>query len=183
LILSKKQKNKRRKPPSHAHICNGQIQLIKELDIPIQFADSTCWACKREFHSAKPEKAHIEPFSRGGSDLPSNFLLLCRKCHASQPDAASREYQLKWLRSRKEHWETDSAFDVNPFATEFKIMSGISIEDFCNMLMDKYGTSGMLSRFKNELKMGSLDKAGQTSGNAMANAVARLVLVYETEFK
>ncbi len=62
-------------------------------------------------------------------------------------------------------------------------MAGISIEEFCNMLMDKYGTSGMLSRFKSELKFGSLDKAGQTSGNAMANAVARMVYIYETEFK
>lgn len=179
----KKPKPQRRKPPSHQNICTGQLELLKKIGIPIKFADSTCWGCRREFHSSKPEKAHIEPFSRGGSDLPTNYLLLCRACHASQPDAASPSYQMRWLNCRPEHWENKNTFDVNPFATEFKRMSGIAIEDLCNLMMDKLGTSGMLSRFKNELKMGSLDKAGQTSGNAMANAVAHLVYIYETEFK
>jgi len=174
---------KRRKPPSHAMISTANLRLLQELDIPIQFAEYTCWACRLEFKSSRPEKAHIEPFSRGGSDNPSNFFLLCHECHKSQPDAADKDYQIRWIKSRTHFRLLENKFDTNPFATEFKIMSGISIDEFCNILIDKHGTKGMLSRFKNELKMGSLDKAGHTSGNAMANAVARLVLIYESEFK
>lgn len=176
---NKQQKRRRRKPPSSGSIATAQIQLTKELDVPAAYATSTCWSCKKECRGSL-EKAHIDAFSRGGSDHPANYLLLCHNCHTNQPDGASREYQIEWLKKRPEFWE--SKFEPSPFATEFERMAGIKIEALCDLIIDKKGTSGLLSIFKSTLKGGSLDKAGMTTGNAMANAVHAFVLLYRNEY-
>lgn len=55
-----------------------------------------CWACR--VPGIVPERAHIVAVLHGGSNDPDNFLLLCGHCHTDQPDGASREQQLDWLR-------------------------------------------------------------------------------------
>lgn len=180
MYYDKKEKKRRRKPPSSDNIVMGQIDLLKSLDIPYHLASSTCWACRKEF-TGSLEKAHIEPFSRGGSDLPSNYLLLCHNCHTNQPDAAPYDYQIEWLQRRPQFWE--SKFEPVPFQAEFERMAGIRIEKLCDLIIDKHGTEGMLGIFKRTLKGGALDKAGMTTGNAMANAVATFVQLYRTEYK
>lgn len=176
---NKQQKRRRRKPPSADAISMSQLELTKELEIPVNYSTSTCWGCKRETH-ASLEKAHIEAFSRGGSDHPSNYLLLCHNCHTNQPDGAPREYQIEWLKKRPQFWE--AKFEPSPFATEFERMSGIKIEALCDLILDEHGTSGLASIFKKTLKGGSLDKAGMTTGNAMANAVHAFVSLYRNEY-
>jgi len=181
MIISKykNEKKRRRKPPSASAISIAQTQVLKKKDIPVKYALTTCWGCTKAV-TGSLEKAHIEPFSRGGSDHPSNYLLLCHNCHTSQPDAAPPEYQMEWLEKRPQAWE--SRFEPSPFATEFERMAGIKIEALCDLMIDKLGTQGMLSLFKRTLKGGSLDKAGMTTGNAMANAVYAFVDIYRREY-
>jgi hypothetical protein len=62
-----------------------------------------CFACgytgtgKTSWGSANLSKAHVVPFSLGGSNDPNNFVLLCWVCHQINPETPSREHYLTWL--------------------------------------------------------------------------------------
>lgn len=86
--------------PYKAKIAQAQKDLLPTLPNLKGNAEWHCWACGDE--SRDLERAHIEPASAGGSDAdPTNFFLLCPRCHREQPDAAPREYQVRWLRERE----------------------------------------------------------------------------------
>ena len=179
ITLLKKEKPRRRKPPTADLICFNQSELLTLLDIPIQHGKTTCWSCKK-VSSCSLEKAHIKAFSKGGSDHPRNYLLLCHTCHTNQPDGAPIEYQIEWLQKRPQFWEIK--FEPSPFMVEFERMAGIKIEKFCDMILDRHGTYGLSRIFKETLKGGSLEKAGMTTGKALANSVAAFVRLYRNEY-
>jgi hypothetical protein len=62
-----------------------------------------CFACgytgisEKSWRNANLSKAHVVPFSLGGSNDPSNFVLLCWVCHQINPETPSREHYLRWL--------------------------------------------------------------------------------------
>jgi len=172
-------KKGRGKPPSFSNIVVAQRDIIYSLDIPINSAEKTCWSCKKYF-SSNLEKAHIVAFSKGGSNLPDNYFLLCHNCHTNQPDGAPPDYQIEWLQKRPQFWEV--RFDANPFKSEFELMSGIKIQEFFGLIIDRHGTYGLRGVFKKTLKGGTIAKAGMTSGNAMANAVHAFVHLYRSEY-
>ena len=177
--INKQKRRGREKPPSSDSIIVANRRILEIIEIPAAYASSTCWSCKR-IKSAPLEKAHIEPFSRGGSNSPDNYLLLCNHCHQSQPDGAPVEYQIEWLTKRPQFWE--SKFEPSPFQTEFKRMSGIEIESFCDLIIERHGTKKLESIFKTTLRGGVMDKAGMTTGNAMANAVYAFIRMYRAEY-
>lgn len=164
----------RQRMPSHQEIVNVNLTLIEELQIehPIR----TCWACRKEFQSSLPVRAHIEADKHGAIGTnASNYFLLCNLCHARQPDAADKSYQLRWLKSNHSI-KGESSQEI--IAEMFKSISGISLNEFINRMIDKWGTQGMLDRFKVALKEGNKSKAGPQNG--MANAVYELILILES---
>ena len=58
-----------------------------------------CWQGASNY--LQLERAHIIPYSLGGSNEPSNFVMLCRVCHADAPNVNNRKYFLTWVRRRK----------------------------------------------------------------------------------
>ncbi len=160
--------------PSHQEIVNANLALIEQLQI--EHAIRTCWACRKEFQSSLPVRAHIEADKHGAIGLnASNYLLLCNGCHWRQPDAAPREYQLRWLKSNHSiKGETSQEI----IAEMFESISGISLNELINRMIDKWGTQGMLDRFKVALKEGNKSKAGPQNG--MSNAVYELTLILES---
>ena len=57
--------------------------------------------------AAPLERAHIIPHSLSGSnDDPSNFVMLCEKCHPLNPHTKSRAVYMKWLHSVKPNRES-----------------------------------------------------------------------------
>ncbi|MEV1331141.1 HNH endonuclease signature motif containing protein [Micromonospora costi] len=58
---------------------------------------------------AKLERAHLKPHSLGGTNDPSNIVLLCRVCHLDAPDWEDAAEMLGWVRRRR-HW-SDLAAD------------------------------------------------------------------------
>ena len=59
-------------------------------------AHERCWRCGCE---NKLERAHIIPDSIGGKDEPSNFVLLCKRCHADGPNVKDPEIMWDWIRA------------------------------------------------------------------------------------
>ncbi len=59
-------------------------------------AKKFCWRCaqKRNLH-----RCHIVPRALGGSEEPSNLVLLCAQCHAEAPNVADPAFMWLWLRA------------------------------------------------------------------------------------
>ena len=81
--------------PTIKKIVETQQNIISILPkIDTTNAHKKCWACGGE----KPlQKCHIQSVAFGGHNNPENLLLLCRECHAVQPDACSYQTQIYWL--------------------------------------------------------------------------------------
>lgn len=45
--------------------------------------------------------AHIRPKALQGEDTPSNFMLLCPRCHRDAPDILNRKLFLQWIYKRR----------------------------------------------------------------------------------
>jgi 5-methylcytosine-specific restriction endonuclease McrA len=85
--------------PSKAAIVAEQECLTDWLDVgpdPMH----TCWACRGA--DLPLERAHLIPAFKGGSSHPSNFVLMCGRCHYEHCDTEPLELQLLWLK----HHET-----------------------------------------------------------------------------
>lgn len=166
--------------PAYSHVVQAQIILVRELDLDVLFAAKTCWACRYLFVSENPERAHIIARSHGGSDHPSNFFLLCGTCHRNQPDGASRQYQLDWIKSHKRSAEEIPNI-ADDAASDFERLTGFSLKALCESMIDKYGTREFVARFSSAVREGSQKRAGVSYLNANANVVALLVGLWEKE--
>ena len=69
------------------------------LSVDASEALERCWRCgsKRSL-----ERCHIIPRSLGGKDIPSNYVLLCKRCHLENPNVYDPEIMWDWLRAYKE---------------------------------------------------------------------------------
>ena len=59
-------------------------------------AASHCWRCGCEKNL---ERCHIIPASLGGEDCPGNLVLLCKRCHAENPNVMDKEIMWDWIRA------------------------------------------------------------------------------------
>ena len=66
------------------------------LSVDFSEAHERCWRCG---HKRKLERCHIVPASLGGADEPSNFVLLCKKCHEENPNVTDPQIMWDWLRA------------------------------------------------------------------------------------
>lgn len=57
-------------------------------------AKERCWRCGCE---SKLERCHIVPHSLEGKDTPSNFVLLCRRCHREAPNISDARLMWTWI--------------------------------------------------------------------------------------
>lgn len=71
---------------------------VHEEDLSIDFAEAgeRYWRCGCERNL---ERCHIIPRSLGGEDVPSNYVLLCKRCHLDNPNVADPEIMWDWLRA------------------------------------------------------------------------------------
>lgn len=93
-------------------------------------AHPCCFACgwfserwtkataKASWERATLERAHIVPRSLGGSDDPSNIILLCSPCHRDSPDWREPSAMARWIAERPDR----GSKEVEEFA------------DWCNAL-------------------------------------------------
>lgn len=80
----------------------------------IDLGEPSCFACgywdekwdrpikpEDRWNRAKLERAHIVARSIGGEDVPSNYLLLCSRCHVLAPMTNKREWMLRWVETQE----------------------------------------------------------------------------------
>lgn len=79
-------------------IINYWIKFEAECDLNFDWAEagSICWrcGCKKTLQCC-----HIIPYSLGGKDEPSNFVLLCSDCHEAAPNVQSPSFMWDWIKS------------------------------------------------------------------------------------
>ena len=57
-----------------------------------------CFGCYEQEESWRSfDRAHIVPAMLGGSNHPSNFVMLCSECHYDNPNTVHEEIYFKWL--------------------------------------------------------------------------------------
>ena len=88
---------KRLNPPSIDKIVEYWEVNQCECDLGIDWSEAKgrCWRCSKESKSI--EKCHIVPHSLGGSNEPSNFVLLCKRCHREAPNVNDSRGMWDWL--------------------------------------------------------------------------------------
>ena len=57
---------------------------------------SHCWRCGH--NDQNTERCHVIPAALGGEDIPSNYRLLCNRCHHEAPNVNDPDEMDKWIR-------------------------------------------------------------------------------------
>lgn len=137
--------------PTSERIVKAQKFLLDRLSLSDPLCE--CWCCGSQ---AKLTRCHIRAVRNGGTEDPYNFFLLCDECHRTQPDGETEDVQIEWLTSG--HREAD-----------FRILTGHSMEDLANLLVEVYGQNGAQARIKGALQAGSDRSASKHTKNQLAN--------------
>lgn len=117
------------------------VSRVDESDLSIDSCESKerCWRCATK---AKLDLCHIIPDSLSGKDTPSNFVLLCKRCHREGPNVADPDIMWDWIKSYKvsfydTFWFLQGLDEYeNIYGISFKndlVQSNIDEEDFNNL--------------------------------------------------
>jgi 5-methylcytosine-specific restriction endonuclease McrA len=103
-------------------------------------AETACWCCGESDPEATLERAHIVSFALGGSDEPSNFVLLCTGCHLDSPDVTDPRAMWDWILTDSKHYE--DILDVI-FLTMKPTLSSLNLEITQDLIDDYLNQSGI----------------------------------------
>ena len=81
--------------------CDYWFSRINESEFSVDASEASerCWRCG---YKRNLERCHIIPKSLGGKDVPSNYVLICRRCHLENPNVADSDIMWDWLKAYKE---------------------------------------------------------------------------------
>lgn len=83
---------------NYQEIVDYWFSRVDECGLSVDAAEAhvRCWRCG---HERGLERCHIVPSSLGGSDEPSNLVLLCKRCHLENPNVSDPEIMWDWIRA------------------------------------------------------------------------------------
>jgi hypothetical protein len=94
-----------------------------------------CFACG--LPAPNLDRCHLIPRGAGGSDLPSNLVLLCKRCHAAAPNVGiSAQPMIQWIQARENYilWmlrrATEECIALRPTALEEFASLGWTYDEF-----------------------------------------------------
>ncbi|MEU5525413.1 HNH endonuclease signature motif containing protein [Micromonospora chersina] len=82
----------------------------------IDLGEPSCFACgwyddSRPTHpqasfsqtwaKSRLQRAHLTPHALGGTNHPSNYLMLCKQCHDEAPDWRDPSMMIQWAKTRE----------------------------------------------------------------------------------
>lgn len=116
---------------THDEIADYWSHHQDESGLSVDWAEAKelCWRCAQ---GRQLQRCHIVPRSLGGSESPSNLVLLCSQCHSEAPNVSDPEFMWVWLRAHAAslygtYWHERAL-------TEFKFIYGhppfIDIKDY-----------------------------------------------------
>lgn len=73
---------------------------VDECDLSVDAAEAheRCWRCGCERNL---QRCHIVPDALDGKDEPANLVLLCKRCHAENPNTTDVEIMWDWIKAYK----------------------------------------------------------------------------------
>jgi len=144
---------------------------LLELNSDYGFITPFCFACfEPRSEWKKLERAHIIPHMLGGSNHPSNFVMLCHSCHLENPNTRSEDVYFQWIKNVKNH-KTKKAMSVIKALSIF----GVS----CDMINILYSIEG--DAFVSSLMQSAKKDCGLHQGlntNTFAGAVSVKIKKY-----
>lgn len=101
-----------------------------ELNFDWADAEYVCWNCGRisqkrldgkgsRKDDIKLQRCHIVPDSLGGGDVPSNYVLLCKKCHIEAPNVKNKYAMWEWIHSNKLRMGMYNSYEIEPVLLDF----------------------------------------------------------------
>lgn len=122
-------------------ITNYWQEYQDECGLSVDWSEATllCWRCA---HKRKLQRCHIIPRALGGSEEPSNLVLLCAQCHSEAPNVNDSEFMWTWLRAHAVDFY-DTYWRIRGFR-EYEFIYGR--KPFSNF------NSSLLPKFEIELK-------------------------------
>ena len=120
---------------------------LKELKIPSKNLRFRCWRCANVEKSI--ERCHIKARQFGGSDDPSNLILLCFECHQKAPDMKNdTEAIWAWIKAtKKPFYNTSLGYEA---FNEFKSIYGYEIVSEESPIIKKLNNSKPFKRQLNK---------------------------------
>jgi len=128
---------------------DSRPETYKELSFCFDREEPTCFAC-HDGHEGKYDcqgasawtksglqRSHIIPDSLGGTNDPSNFVMLCKGCHKQNPQSSSKKAYMDWLKH----------FHVNQSAACVNYLRSNLSEDDLVTLTDIFSTREGMESF------------------------------------
>lgn len=110
--------NDRPTPPTAYRIAEywASAEGAKRWLVCIDLGEPSCMACgyyakhwdkpktpNQRWNDCKLDKAHIIALSAGGANEPSNYLMLCSRCHADAPMTNNEKAMFRWCDRRRSY--------------------------------------------------------------------------------
>ena len=144
---------------------------LLELKSDYGFITPFCFACfEPRSQWNKLERAHVIPHMLGGSNRPSNFVMLCHGCHLDNPNTRSEDVYFQWIKNVK-NYKTKRTESVIEALSVF----GVS----CDMINILYNIEG--NAFVSSLMQSAKEDCGLHQGlntNTFAGAVSVKIKEY-----
>jgi hypothetical protein len=96
----------------YGSVNTGHMSIVKYWagrDFDVDLNVPACFAChwespRKHWNWGWFERAHIIPDCLGGSEEPSNLVLLCKRCHREAPNCSDPSLMIQWMRDREWYW-------------------------------------------------------------------------------
>ena len=156
---------------------------IDECDLSVDWseAEEYCWNCGSP---KELTRCHIVPHSLGGKDEPSNFVVLCRRCHEEAPNVEDPRIMWDWLVAHKS--SLYKTYWVVEGLREYEFMYKRSVEDDIRFIHENSAVSDaseeLFERVLEEAVRKSVRHFGQSSPNKATGAgIIRMALLRYAE--
>lgn len=111
--------------------------------------ENICWGCG-SVQSRSLERCHIVPYSLGGSNEPSNYFLMCSKCHREAPNTMWPEIFYEWIQQRETAFSALQRSIIDAIEPFSQLITEDNITELVAALKENYTASVMNHNGVNE---------------------------------
>lgn len=175
--------------PSHqnrtpiAKIVDYWASRVDECDLSVDWseAEEYCWNCGSP---KELTRCHIVPHSLGGKDEPSNFVVLCRRCHEEAPNVEDPRIMWDWLIAHRSNFYR--TYWIIEGIREYEFIYKMTVDETIRRILENAGVDETPDDLFEEVLEEAARKAtrhfGQSAPNkATAAGIMRMALLRYAE--